>query len=160
MSSAVFTVLLGNKLGTKDVSSFGHMNRKSYLKRPKMKIDRNIELFAHICNLLWLVSCSTLEEQYIEYHANASRSKMWKLEGLTMCILNVRLRVGVERNQKQRTGIVSRTSWFASGYHCLNIVQLVHLCYHFLSQRVFYMTDENCFPSQNIPHYLKYTYRK
>ena len=43
MSSAVFTVLLGNKLGTKDVSSFGHINRKSHLKRPKMKIDRNVE---------------------------------------------------------------------------------------------------------------------
>ena len=68
--------------------------------------------------------------------------------------------LGVERNQKQRTGIVSRTSWFTSGYHCLNIVQLVPLCYHFLSQRVFYMTNENCFPFQNIPHYLKYTFRK
>ena len=70
------------------------------------------------------------------------------------------LGLGVERNQKQRTGIVSRTSWFTSGYHCLNIVQLVPLCYHFLSQRVFYMTNENCFPFQNIPHYLKYTFRK
>ena len=113
------------------------------------------EMIFTTCALLWWLSSPlSVKKRFLHICSNTP----------TRCVKpfipNTGSLIGVERNQKQRTGIVSRTSWFTSGYHCLNIVQLVPLCYHFLSQRVFYMTNETCFPFQNIPHYLKYTFRK
>ena len=70
-----------------------HFNIWSYEQKilPKMTKNDNWQKCRIICTHLRPTLACQLLHPWGAVHANASRSKMWKLEGLKMCILNVHL---------------------------------------------------------------------